>query len=198
MLQALLLGVLAGYGSAIPPDSLNIALVDTAMARGLRRCLPTALYASSADITYSMLAVLAGGLLASTQVATPYLEGFAVAALLAMAVWGIWKTLAARDGGAVRTLSNWQFLLLTLAAPWNIAYWAAVGFAVTSLGLSLTSELTFAVAAGLASISWQTALVVFGAGAHHHAPPRLRTILSLGGYIVVLVLALAAALALFA
>jgi len=63
--RALLSGIVAGYGIAIPVGPITLLIVDTAMRRGFRPAFPAALGAASADLLYAGAAAVAGLALAA-------------------------------------------------------------------------------------------------------------------------------------
>jgi arginine exporter protein ArgO len=203
--RALLEGVLAGLGIAVPIGPIGVLLVDLSMRRGFAGSLPAAFGAASADLTYAAVAAVVGA--AAAAALAPYagaLRTASVVVLLAIAAVrarGLLrpdrKPADARSpesrperGGIPTYLA---FLGLTLLNPLTVAYFAAliVGLGRTSGSLAdALSKALFVIGAFVASAAWQVTLVATGALLHHRLPENARTITGLVGTAVIVALAL--------
>lgn len=168
MSAALVAGVLAGYGIAVPVGAVGAYLVSLTARTNLRTGAFAALGVATADGLYALAAVAGGAALAPLirTVRTPLSWG-AAAVLLALAAHGAVRALrAARPSPAPRPAAArayWGLLGLTLLNPMTVIYFAALvlggGDTVTGTG----PRIAFTVAAFAASASWQ--LLLAGGGA---------------------------------
>jgi threonine/homoserine/homoserine lactone efflux protein len=177
-------GALAGYGIAIPVGAIAVLILQAAMRDGWRSGFAAGGGAASADLIYAGVAGLAGGLIAPliTPIASP-LKWISAGVLIGIGLLGLWNSRqpsapAAGDqapapAGVMRTYL--QFLALTLINPMTVVYFAAqiIGGRADLLTTPLARVL-FIVGAGLASLSWQWLLALFGALAHRTLPPGFR------------------------
>ena len=192
-------GMLAGYGIAIPVGAIAILIVDTALRRGWWPGFAAGAGAASADFLYALLAAAAGqalsGLIAPLAGPLRAISGGVLLALGGYGIWRVWQTArsAPSDPAAAPappTQGEWrtyqQFLGLTLLNPLTIAYFAALILGGGGRVDSLPDRLLFVTGAGLASLSWQSLLAVFGALARRGLPPNLRWVLSLIGNLIII------------
>ncbi len=205
MLRALLTGIIAGYGIAIPVGAIAVLIVETGMRCGFRCAAFAGAGAATADLLYAALATLGGAALASAveASATPFKYGSAaVLALLALnglrRAWVGRATppgeVAAPDRAAlVRTYG--KFLGLTIINPLTVIY-----FTVFVVGLGVADTLrplhaaVFVASAFAASLSWQTLLAGIGATARQRLPTGFRVGATIAGNLIVLALAAVVAL----
>lgn len=199
--EALLAGLAAGYGIAIPVGAIAVLIIETAVRHGLRPGLAAGTGAASADGLYAFLAALAGTAIAGAV--APFLVPLrtaSVAVLVAIALRGL---LAARrstvvaggrpqpDGaigpGVIATYL--RFLGLTLLNPMTVVYFAALIVGLPAIGDGLGERLAFVLAAFVASLTWQWVLAGFGAFLHHRLPPRAALLTSLVGNLIILAFA---------
>jgi len=191
-------GLMAGYGIAIPVGAVAILIVNTALARGFAAGFMAGAGAATADLLYAGLAAFAGVALSTTlaplAAATRLIGG---AALVALGVWGMWRSLHAppvKDARVdvtplLRTYFN--FVGITLLNPMTIVYFTAFilgrGTATSS---TPSAGAAFVFGAGLASVSWQTLLAGLGGLARRRVTPRFRTLAVLAGNTLVSALGL--------
>jgi arginine exporter protein ArgO len=201
--RALLEGILAGLGIAVPVGPIAVLLVDLAMRRGFVHAVPAAIGTASADLTYATIAAVVG---AAAADAVEPLEGplrvVSVVALLAIAAVRTWQLLRSRREDRVRSNTERRserggaptylaFLGLTLLNPATVIYFAAL-----ILGLqtdALTSGAAKALFVGGAfgsSAAWQLTLVGAGGLLHHRLPGNATLVTGLVGNAVIVVLAL--------
>jgi arginine exporter protein ArgO len=190
-----LLGVLAGFGIAIPVGAIAVLIVQVGIQRGFSFAFSAGAGAATADFAYSLVAVAGGVALADLvgDIGDPF-RWVSAAALVAIAVLGLYnartKPAPAAVDGKTRTeylRTYLRFLGLTIINPMTIVYFAAV-----VLGLGLADGLTFAqgtlfvTGAFLASLSWQTLLAGIGAFAGSRLSPKFQVGAVVIGNVVVL------------
>jgi arginine exporter protein ArgO len=99
--RALLEGILAGLGIAVPVGPIAVLLVDVSMRRGFAPAAPAALGAASADLTYATVAaVLVSAAAAALEPFEEPLRVISVGVLLTIAGVRTWRLLRAPDRGA--------------------------------------------------------------------------------------------------
>ncbi|MEV5419047.1 LysE family transporter [Streptomyces albogriseolus] len=175
MTAALLAGLLAGYGIAVPVGAVGACLVSLAARTTLRTGVCAALGVATADGLYALAAVLGGSALASAlrPVLGP-LRWVCVLVLAALAAWGAvgavreyrGRRLAARAAsappGALR--AHLALLGLTLLNPTTVIYFAALVLGSQGGSAAGAAERSvFVTAAFAASASWQVLLAAGGA-----------------------------------
>lgn len=170
---ALLAGLLAGYGIALPVGAVGAYLVGLTARTTLRTGLAAALGVATADGVYALVAVLGGA--AAAAVVAPVAGPLRLASagvLAALAVRGAVTALRShRDAAAARPVSPLTpgraylgLLGITLVNPMTVVYFAALvvgGGAGTAL--SVYERAGFVLAAFAASASWQVLLAGGGA-----------------------------------
>lgn len=199
MLDALLAGVVAGYGIAIPVGAIAVLIVDTGMRCGFRCAAFAGAGAATADLAYASVAVLGGAAVASALagVEAP-VRVVSASVLAAMAVAGLRKAGRGRPSVAVEDIvpdraelarTYAKFLGLTVVNPLTVVY-----FTVLVVGMGVADRLTaaqgalFVGGAFAASLSWQLLLAGLGASARR-LPGRFRVGASVFGNLIVLGLA---------
>lgn len=171
---ALIAGLLAGYGIALPVGAIASYLVALTARTSLRIGCAAALGVASADGLYALVAVFGGSAVAVAlePMAAPLKFGSAVV-LLCLAAWTAKATVRGHRhvGGGVATPTSpglWRayagLLGLTLLNPATIVYFTAlvVGNSHTLVG-SASARAVFVLAAFAASASWQLTLACGGA-----------------------------------
>lgn len=191
-------GVLAGYGIAIPVGAIAVLIVQVGMRCGFWCAASAGAGAATADLAYSVLAVTGGAALASTveSVGSPF-RWVSAGLLVVLAVRGL---LGARGGSAaVQTTmpgrrefagTYAKFVGLTIVNPLTVVYFAAfvLGLGLAE-GLSVAEGALFVSGAFLASLSWQTLLAGIGAVARRKLPHRFRIAAIVVGNLIVLAIA---------
>jgi threonine/homoserine/homoserine lactone efflux protein len=198
-IDAFLVGVVAGFGIAIPVGAIAILIVQVGMRCGFACAASAGAAAASADLAYSVLAVTGGAALAATvaDLGEPF-RWLSAAVLAAMAIHGLAKArrqppVADAPMPRPREYASTyaRFLGLTIINPLTVVYFAAV-----VLGLGLAEDLTggqaalFVTGAFLASLSWQTLLAGVGAGARRRLPRRFVAAAIVAGNLLVLGMAI--------
>ncbi|WP_422774240.1 LysE family transporter [Plantactinospora sp. WMMC1484] len=203
MTDAVVAGLIAGYGVAVPVGAIAILVLGLTARTSIRVGAAAALGVATADGLYAGIAVLGGAALAGLvgPVAGP-LRWIAVGVLLALAGTGAWNALrhradparAARTGRSLGTPARAYagLLVLTLLNPMTILYFAALVLGRRAAQeWPARGELLFVVAAFAASASWQLLIASGGSlvGRMLSGPRgRLVTALVSSGLITVLAL----------
>jgi arginine exporter protein ArgO len=172
---ALVAGLLAGYGIAMPVGAIGAYLVALTARTSLRIGAVAALGVATADLVYSLIAVCGGAAVAPAlrPVTLPLRRGSAVV-LIALAVYTAVTTVRryrarqddtapvrAASGAARAYLGMWG---MTMLNPLTVVYFTAL-----VLGRQATAapggagQAVFVLAVFVASASWQ--LVLAGSGA---------------------------------
>ncbi|MFD9119100.1 LysE family transporter [Streptomyces bottropensis] len=175
MTAALVAGLLAGYGIAIPVGAVATYIVSLTARTSLRTGACAALGVATADGLYALLAALGGTALAAAlqPVLTP-LRWVSALVLLALAARGAVTALRRYRAGRLTTRPQRDpvsparayvaLLGITLLNPTTVVYFAALvlGSRATD-AVSPLEQGVFVLAAFLASASWQ--LLLAGGGA---------------------------------
>jgi arginine exporter protein ArgO len=208
MMSALVDGVIAGYGVAVPVGAIAILIMGLAARTSFRVGAAAAMGVATADGLYAVVAVVGGAALAGViePAATP-LRWVAVVVLLGLAGRTAYTAVrhhrdparAARsDAGLASPLRAYGGLLgLTLLNPMTIVYFGALVLGrQASDSLSAGGEALFVAGAFLASASWQ--LVIAGGGTlvgRLLTGPRGRLATALASSALIIALAVGTALA---
>lgn len=193
--QAFLDGVLAGYGIAIPVGAIAILIIEASIRRGLANGMQAGAGAATADILYAAAAAIGGTLLQALLMPLANIFRFlGGAALIAIGLLGLWRLRLPHPSKQPEDVSQpigrtyLTFLGLTLLNPLTIVYFSALILGDLQADRSALNRLVFVLGAGLASLSWQWLLAVFGALAGRKLPERASQILSAVGNLVVIFL----------
>jgi arginine exporter protein ArgO len=163
---ALVAGLLAGYGIAVPVGAIAALIVGLTARAGLRTGAAAALGVATADGVYAAVAVLGGSALAGliAPVSTP-LRWVAAVVLVGLAVRGAVTALrhhrdparaASRGGRSTPGRAYLGLLGLTLLNPATVISFGALVLGRRAGGeLSAAASAVFVVAAFVASASWQ-------------------------------------------
>lgn len=204
MTRALVHGLLAGLGIAVPVGAISVLIVETGIRCGFRCAAAAGAGAATADLIYSAVAVTGGAAVASaiTAVQTP-LRYASAAVLVAIAAFGLSRAVRpAESAVATVTVDRTEllrtyrtFIGMTIVNPLTVVYFTVfvIGSGLAE-GLSAAEGTVFVVAAFAASLSWQTVLAAAGGVAHTALSPRLRTAAGIAGNLIVVGLALVVAL----
>jgi arginine exporter protein ArgO len=198
---ALVAGLLAGYGIAIPVGPVGTYLVALSARSSWRVGACAALGIASADGIYALVAAVAGAALVPLldPIVVP-LRWVSVAVLLALAISGAVKAVrryrAHRLAGItpempVRALTTYVGMLgMTLLSPMTMIYFAALVLGSGSANSDPIERAVFVIAAFVASASWQLLLAgggtLLGRALTGH---RGRLLTTLGSSVVIAVLA---------
>lgn len=201
MMDALVAGLLAGYGVAVPVGAIAALIISLTARTSLRVGIGAALGAATADGIYAAVAVLGGAAIARLvePIGTP-LRWVAAAVLVTLAGrTAITAVRQHRSPMVERSRAGLDtprraflgLLGLTLLNPATIVYFGALVLGrQASTPLSPAAEAVFVVAAFVASASWQ--LLLAGGGSlvgRVLSGPRGRLATALTSSIVIVILA---------
>ncbi len=203
MAEALISGLLAGYGVAIPVGAIAVLILGLSARTSLAVGAGAGLGAATADGIYAALAALGGAAIAGLirPVATP-LRWLAAVVLLAFAVRTAalaWRhhrdpSRAARPDRGLTTPGRAYLglLALTLLNPATVIYFSALVLGrQAGGGRSAAASAVFVVAAFAASASWQLLLAAGGSAVGRVlAGPRGRLVTALLSSVLIAVLAI--------
>lgn len=202
MLSALLAGMAAGLGIAVPVGAIGVLILDLATRRGFLPAFAAGSGAATADLLYASLAAFAGGpIAAALEPARGTLRLASAAVLVAIALTGLRRAAAARAGTAREAprmpagtgAIYGGFLGLTLLNPMTVTYFAALvlgGAAAAGEALNTgPTRAMFVLGAWLASWGWQSVLAAAGSLLHARITPRGRLATAVLGNAVILALA---------
>jgi len=201
--EALISGLLAGYGVAIPVGAIAVLILGLSARTSLAVGTGAGLGAATADGIYAALAALGGAAIAGLirPVATP-LRWLAAVVLLAFAVRTAalaWRhhrdpSRAARPDRGLTTPGRAYLglLALTLLNPATVIYFSALVLGrQAGGGRSAAASAVFVVAAFAASASWQLLLAAGGSAVGRVlAGPRGRLVTALLSSVLIAVLAI--------
>jgi arginine exporter protein ArgO len=203
VIAALVAGLLAGYGVAVPVGAIAILIIGLTARTSLRVGVGAALGVATADGVYALVAVLGGAALAGLihPIASPLRWVAATVLAVLAARTAITAVRHHRDPATAPPRSDaglgtpgrayFGLLGLTLLNPMTVVYFSALVLGRQAAdGLSVAGEAIFVAAAFAASASWQ--LVIAGSGSligRLVAGPRGRLVTALLSSLVIVVLA---------
>jgi arginine exporter protein ArgO len=167
---ALLAGLLAGYGIAIPVGAVATYLVALTARTSLRTGLAAALGVATADGVYALVAVLGGAAIAGlvAPVAGP-LRLVSAGILVVLAVRGAVLALRSHREATARAVTPLapgrayvSLLGITLVNPATVVYFTALVVGGRT-AVPVPGQVVFVLAAFAASASWQALLAGGGA-----------------------------------
>jgi len=192
-LTALLAGLLAGLGIAVPLGAMAVLLVSEGVNRGFRSGSPGAIAVGIVDTLYCTAAVTVGAVAAPVVTSWgrwPALGGGC--ALLVIAALGVWRSLerpGLGEGTRPPTGTGWHrfalFLGLTAINPATLIYFGAITVGMADLLRSPLAAGLFVAGVGTASITWQLMVVAAGALLRGRLTARARRITALLGNVIV-------------
>ncbi|MEU7112266.1 LysE family transporter [Streptomyces sp. NPDC046182] len=176
MTAAVVAGLIAGYGIAIPVGAVGAYLVAVTARTSWRTGAAAALGIAAADGVYALIAVLGGSALVPllTPVMAP-LRWVSAVVLVGLAARSAWTALRAhrarnvaspddRDSPLTPVRAFLTFLGITILNPMTVIYFVALILATGPSGPATPVDRTaFVVAALAASASWQLFLASGGA-----------------------------------
>jgi threonine/homoserine/homoserine lactone efflux protein len=176
-LTAVLAGVLAGLGVAMPLGAIGVLILRESITNGLRHGAAAGAGVAFVDLVYCSLAVSVGVLFA------PVIRSWgavpAVISGLVLIALGVHQFLQVRpgDGGGAAEVPRRavfaRFVGLTAINPATLLYFLALASVVTTTSASWAVPVAFVVGAGAASLAWQLSLAVVGARLGAMLPPRV-------------------------
>ncbi|WP_427018762.1 LysE family transporter [Pseudarthrobacter sp. P1] len=195
---ALLAGLAAGLGVALPLGAVGILIIQQGISAGFRSGSAAAAGVALVDLAYCA-AALAFGAAVAPLVASAGRWPAAVAGLVLMDLGanGLRKVhttagppLPAVSGGPGKVLA--AFTWLTALNPATVLYFLALATALGRGGWPWETAAAFTAGVGVASLGWQLVLAAIGSVAGRRITPRGRRLLSAGGHSVVMVLGVVA------
>jgi threonine/homoserine/homoserine lactone efflux protein len=208
MVDALIAGLFAGWGVAIPLGAIGVMVVDLGMRGGFRPAAAAAAGVATADFLYAGVAAAAGAAVAGVLAPHEHaLRALAAVVLAALGAYGLRAAVVrarsarasepdepAPDPGGHAVYA--RFVALTSINPLTIVYFAALIAGLPAIASAPAgAKVAFVLAAGVASLSWQLVLAGAGATLHHRLPRSARLYTAIAGNAIVLALALRMALA---
>ena len=200
-MAAVLEGLIAGFGIAVPVGAIGVLILDRSATRGFPQGAAAGTGAALADLVYAAAAVVLGTAAARSLPAAGPAQAVSAVILGGVAGWMLRSALLPTDTAATTPPATplWRttaaFLALTIVNPVTVVYFSAL---VTGLGgtvlRSATDRVLFAVAAFAASLSWQLTLAAAGAVLGHRMTERSRRLLHGLGAAIVIALAVRMAL----
>lgn len=199
MPSALMSGVAAGYGIAIPVGAIALLIVGTSIRCGFACGFSAGAGAATADLVYSLVAAGAGAAVATHLAPWAGPIRMASAGVLALiagrGLWGIRRSRAdeARSHDSARSelvATYARFLALTLINPLTVIYFTALALGSGWAIGGVAHLAAFALGAFAASLSWQTLLAAVGAFGGRGLSPRARVAALVAGNLIILGLAL--------
>jgi arginine exporter protein ArgO len=199
--EALLAGIIAGYGIAIPLGAIAVLIVEAGLRRGFRTAAAAGAGAATADGVYAAVAAISGAALGAVLAPWSSLLRLAsVVVLVAIAGRGLVSAWSGRSSTSTATKETragggplgtyLTYLGLTLLNPMTVTYFAALVLGLPEVGDAPPERAAFVAGAFLASLSWQLLLAAFGALLHGRASDRARRITAIAGNLVILGFAL--------
>lgn len=176
MTGALIAGILAGLGVAIPVGAAAVLLVEVSAERGLRSGLSAGLGIAVADGLFASVAALFGVAISkvlapwASQVTIGCIAVLAVVAILAVREYSWRSPVRTEQFGALSDdeASSYRrtflvFLRGTLTNAYTIVFFLTLILGLEAVGNSAPQKGAFVVGAFLASALWQFGLAAYGA-----------------------------------
>ena len=199
MIEGFIVGLVAGLSVALPLGAVAVLLLREGVERGRPVAVGAAAGIAVADAIFATLAVVfgpaVGGLLSGHQ---RQIQIASAMVLAAIAVAGTVRTLWRRGmqrpaavGESARTpgAAFLRFLAITLANPLTVVYFAVVATGVASVVRGTGQGLAFVLGVLLGSGGWQLTLALASGTLSGRISPRAKSVTSVAGYLLVLVLA---------
>ena len=194
MVEAFLIGVVAGYAIAIPVGPIAVLILGVGMRDGVRSAMAAGAGTATADVVYATLAMLTGPTLVAV-IAPVLVPARLVAGTLLFAiayrqlrVARVAATAARAPAAAARTYAT--VLALTLLNPATVIYFASLAVGLPTISAEAGARPLFVAGAGLASLSWQWLLAGAGSSLHGRVPERVGVLTRYASSAIIAVLAL--------
>ena len=197
LLSPLVSGVLAGLAVAMPLGPIGTLVFERGARLGFRHGAAAGMGVATADGLYALLAAVAGGAIAAAlegvQDALRFVAGVALLAIVAYGLIAFFRSgtenATPREVPAGRTYA--VFLGLTAINPLTVSIFAALIAGLPDVATAgAGAKAAFVAGAFAASAAWQTSLAGAGAFAGARLPEHARAWTTLGGYAIVLALAI--------
>jgi arginine exporter protein ArgO len=188
---ALLAGVIAGLGVAMPLGAIGVLLVQEGIMRGWRPAAAGASGVALVDLGYATAAVLAGALVSEAMAGHERpvrLVGAAVLLLLAARGLLVLRRPAADLGEVLAVPSSHvlgRFVALTAINPMTAVYFVVLTAGLGDRVSGAERGAAFVLGVFAASLTWQLVLAAAGSLAGRRLPSWARTATSVAGYVLV-------------
>jgi threonine/homoserine/homoserine lactone efflux protein len=202
---ALLAGLALGIVIAMQVGPVSLLVIETSVVAGRRAGVAAGMGVATADLAFASAAALTGGAAGAALAGRAHeIRLCGAAVLAAIAISGLVGALraGALDGagpdargvadGRTTGAHYGRFLTITLANPLTIVSFGAAAGALSLDGVLAAAG--FVAGVGAASAGWHAALGTAAGHAGRWLTPRGRLVLSVGGRVAVLALALNLAL----
>lgn len=195
--DALVAGLLAGYGVAIPVGAIGALIVSLSARTSWKVGASAAAGVATADGVYALAAVLGGATLTALiePISTPlrWLAALVLLGIAARTAYTAFKQSAGRQAPGLNRpfKAYWALLGLTILNPATIVYFAALVLGRQAEdGLTTGDQAVFVIAAFAASLSWQLVLAAGGSLVGRFlTSPKGRTATSFAASAIIAVLA---------
>jgi threonine/homoserine/homoserine lactone efflux protein len=189
LIEALLIGVAAGYAIAIPVGPIAILILRVGVRQGLRAAAAAGAGTATADLIYATAAMLFGAAASGfLQPILPATRLVAAAVLAVIAIRGMFQAARVEDR-EIRGPMYLIFLTLTMLNPPTVIYFVSLAVALPEVSHDLASRASFVAGAFLASLSWQEVLAIAGATLHGRMTPAVQRVTALVSGVIILALA---------
>jgi len=193
-LEALLSGIVAGYGIAIPVGPIAVLILELGLRRGVWTAFSAGAGAASAALIYATIAAVAGRFLVAVLV--PYASVLRIVSGLALIGMGAWLLYRGKNQSDSTDRSGFStetcpriygtVLGLTLLNPVTVTYFTTL---ILGMGAgssqSSVSAILFILGAFLASLSWQSLLALVSGTAHKRLPVKPQvTTFAVGNFVI--------------
>jgi arginine exporter protein ArgO len=200
VLPALLVGVAAGLGVALPLGAIGVLLLQEGMTGGRRAAMAAATGVATVDLVYAGVAVLAGGAVTEALAGREALVRWTGAIVLAgLAVRGLAGARRpapdrrtrrpARDRPSHPFSSFLRFVGLTAINPLTAVYFTVLAAGLGQRVSGAAAATAFAIGVFVGSWAWQSVLGLAGSLAGARLPTRARTWTTIAGNGLVLIFA---------
>src|SRR4051794_13487484 len=187
---ALLAGLVAGLAIAMQVGAVSLLLIEAAVVAGPRAGVAAGMGVATADFAYAAVAAGAGSAVGATLAGhDTEIKLVAAVVLAAIAVHGIVQAWREPEARALTAGGNHylRFLAITALNPLTIASFTAVAAALSLDGPGAT--IAFVLGVGAASAGWHLLLTLAAGHAGRWITPTVRRALSIGGRVLVLLIA---------
>jgi arginine exporter protein ArgO len=192
--DALLGGIVAGYGIAIPVGPIAVLILELGLRRGFKVALSAGAGAASADLIYASVAAFAGTLIASLLI--PFASILRYGSAMGLIALGAWLLYHSRNlpgqtnNPKLRTANCAQtyvtLLGLTLLNPVTVTYFTTLILGMQAVSSSSLNSVLFVLGAFTASLSWQSFLALSSGLAHKHVSAKLQLVTFTVGNLVII------------
>jgi len=198
VLPALLVGVAAGLGVALPLGAIGVLLLQEGMTGGRRAAMAAATGVATVDLVYAGVAVLAGGAVTEALAGREALVRWTGAVVLAgLAVRGLAGARrptgvpgASREIALATPFRSFvRFVGLTAVNPLTAVYFTVLTAGLGQRVSGAAAATAFAIGVFIGSWAWQSVLGLAGALAGARLPTRARTWTTIAGNGLVLIFA---------